>query len=174
MILKKTLSANCYAISTHPRTLGYILSPDKKRVLMVHRIARNDDEHLGKYNGLGGKLESNEDIATGMTREIEEEAGLTVNAMELRGTINWTGFGPNGEDWLGFIFIITDFEGTPPESNEEGNLAWHDIDSIMELPMWEGDRHFLPLFLTMTPDLFTVSCPTMEANHSVGVINAFR
>src|SRR5690606_12660063 len=41
-------------------TLGYVMSPDGNRVLMIHRNARADDQHLGKYNGLGGKLEADE------------------------------------------------------------------------------------------------------------------
>ncbi len=53
-------------------TLGYVLSPDRQRVLMVHRIGREDDYHMGKFNGLGGKLESNEDILSGMKREIRD------------------------------------------------------------------------------------------------------
>ena len=126
-------------------TLGYILSADGKKVLLVHRCSRKDDQHLGKYNGLGGKLESDEDIVTGMEREIREEAGIIVTDMSLRGTINWTGFGPKGEDWLGFIFLIKDFEGEPHTENEEGTLDWHDLDSMMDLPMWDGDRYFLPL-----------------------------
>lgn len=126
-------------------TLGYILSADGQKVLMVHRCSRKDDQHLGKYNGLGGKLEAEEDVATGMIREIFEEAGIKVTNMTLRGTINWTGFGPKGENWLGFIFLIKTFEGEPFKENEEGSLAWHNIDSIMKLPMWDGDRHFLPL-----------------------------
>jgi len=135
-------------------TLGYILHPDGDKVLMVHRIARKSDEHLGKYNGLGGKLEANEDIAMGMTREIQEEAQIEVEEMQLRGSINWTGFGPKGEDWLGFIFLITKFKGEPLKSNEEGDLAWHEIDKIMDLPMWEGDRHFLPLIFDKDPRPF--------------------
>jgi len=126
-------------------TLGYVLSPDGSRVLMVHRNARPDDQHLGKYNGLGGKLEADEDIATGMAREIREEAGLTVTAMELRGTISWPGFGKQGEDWLGFVFLITAFEGEPPPANAEGELEWVPLTRLLDLPMWEGDRHFLPL-----------------------------
>ena len=51
-------------------TLGYVLSPDRRRVLMIHRNARQDDLHLGKYNGLGGKMEPGEDIAACMQREI--------------------------------------------------------------------------------------------------------
>lgn len=126
-------------------TLGYILSQDRKKTLMVHRNAREEDQHLGKYNGLGGKLEPNEDVASGMKREIMEEASIEVTEMQLRGTINWTGFGPNGEDWLGFIFLITSFKGEPLSKNDEGTLDWHPIINLSNLPMWEGDRYFLPL-----------------------------
>jgi len=49
-------------------TLGYVLSPDGRSVLMIHRNARESDQHLGKYNGLGGKLEPDEDIVAGMRR----------------------------------------------------------------------------------------------------------
>lgn len=126
-------------------TLGYILSADRRQVLMIHRNARPEDQHLGKYNGLGGKLERDEDVAAGMVREIAEEAGITVTSMQLRGTISWPGFGRNGEDWLGFIFLIDGFEGTPLERNPEGSLEWVDITALDTLPMWEGDRQFLPL-----------------------------
>ena len=126
-------------------TLGYVLSPDGKKVLMIHRNARADDQHLGKYNGLGGKMEPHEDVVACMRREILEEAGITCGSMHLRGTLNWPGFGKNGEDWLGFIFIIDEFSGTPMSSNPEGTLEWVPLDRLMDLPMWEGDRHFLPL-----------------------------
>ena len=42
-------------------TLGYVLSPDRRRVLMIHRNRRPGDLHLGKYNGLGGKLQRDEE-----------------------------------------------------------------------------------------------------------------
>ena len=126
-------------------TLGYVLSSDRRQVLMIHRNSRPDDMHLGKYNGLGGKMEPTEDIAACMRREILEEAGITCESMSLRGTLNWPGFGKQGEDWLGFIFIIDAFSGTPLTSNPEGTLEWVSVDRLMDLPMWEGDRHFLPL-----------------------------
>jgi 8-oxo-dGTP diphosphatase len=135
-------------------TLGYVLSPDGKRVLMIHRNARPDDHHLGKYNGLGGKLDPHEDILAGMRREIREEAGIECAELRLRGTINWPGFGKHGEDWLGFIFTITRFSGAPLERNTEGALEWIELDRLYELPMWEGDRHFLPLVLDADPRPF--------------------
>ncbi len=126
-------------------TLGYVLSPDGGRVLLVHRNARPGDQHLGKYNGLGGKLERDEDVLTGMRREIREEAGIECTSLRLRGTISWPGFGKHGEDWLGFVFVVDAFAGTPFESNPEGALEWVEVERMHELPMWEGDTHFLPL-----------------------------
>ena len=126
-------------------TLGYVMSPDGQRTLLIHRNARPDDQHLGKYNGLGGKMEPDEDVVACMRRELREEAAIEATSLLLRGTISWPGFGPDGEDWLGFIFRIDAFTGTPLTSNPEGTLSWVEVDKIMQLPMWEGDRHFLPL-----------------------------
>ena len=135
-------------------TLGYVISPDGQRVLMIHRNARQDDQHLGKYNGLGGKMEPGEDIAACMRREIMEEAGIECLEMRLRGTLNWPGFGKNGEDWLGFIFIIDRYAGTPLESNPEGAVEWVPVSGLDALPMWEGDHYFLPLVFDTDPRPF--------------------
>lgn len=135
-------------------TLGYVLSPDKQKVLLVHRNARKSDDQLGKYNGLGGKMHTDEDVVTCMKREIHEEAGIECQEMYLRGTVNWTNFGPKGEDWLGFIFRIDTFTGTPFTKNPEGDLEWVPIEDISKLPMWEGDRYFLPLIFDMDPRIF--------------------
>jgi 8-oxo-dGTP diphosphatase len=135
-------------------TLGYVMSPDGTKVLLIHRNARPDDAHLGKYNGLGGKMHPDEDVVACMRREIREEAGIECTELALRGTINWPGFGPKGEDWLGFIFRIDRFEGTPYERNVEGTLSWVPVKDIMSLPLWDGDRHFLPLVFDGDPRAF--------------------
>ena len=92
-------------------TLGYVLSPDKSHILMIHRNKRPHDLHYGKFNGLGGRLEPGEDIVSGMRREINEESGLIADRLTLRGTISWPGFGKDGEDWFGFIFLIENWHG---------------------------------------------------------------
>lgn len=135
-------------------TLGFVLSPDRRRLLMVRRVARPGDTQFGKYNGLGGRVERAEDVASAMRREIREESGLECTRMTLRGTINWTGFGPRGEDWFGFVFLVDAFTGTPFERNEEGPLEWVALERLPELPMWEGDRFFLPLVFDDEPRPF--------------------
>jgi 8-oxo-dGTP diphosphatase len=135
-------------------TLGYVLSPDGRQALMIHRNARPGDLHLGKYNGLGGKVERDEDVAAGMRREIREEAGIECGSMRMRGTLSWPGFGKHGEDWFGFVFVIDDYTGTPLTANPEGTLEWVDVDKLETLPLWEGDRQFLPMVFDDDPRPF--------------------
>ena len=126
-------------------TLGYVMSPDRRRVLLIHRTGRPGDHHAGKFNGLGGKMDPGEDVVACMRREIREEAGIECDELLLRGTISWPGFGKSGEDWFGFIFRIDRWHGELKSRNNEGTLDWVDADQIMTLPLWEGDRFFLPL-----------------------------
>ncbi len=140
-------------------SLVFILSEDKKKVLLVHRNKRGDDQHLGKYNGLGGKMEKEEDILSCVTREVQEEAAITIKEVELRGTVSWPGFGEKGEDWFGFIFLAHSFEGEPQMSNEEGDLHWKYIAELGDLPMWEGDKFFLHLVFDGNPSPFHGSMP---------------
>ncbi len=135
-------------------TLGYIMSPNGQETLLIHRNTRADDHHLGKYNGLGGKLEASEDVVTGLKREIREEAGLECEKVLLRGTISWPGFGKNGEDWFGFIFRVDRYQGTPFSHNPEGALSWVPVERILTLPLWAGDRYFLPLVFNSDPRQF--------------------
>ncbi len=135
-------------------TLAYILSPDGKQVLMIHRNKRLDDLHYGKYNGLGGKLEPNEDIISGLRREIVEESGLVVDHALLRGTISWPGFGKNGEDWFGFIFRIESWHGEVLPGNHEGTLEWVPLDSLLSLSLWPSDHNFLPMVFDTDPHSF--------------------
>jgi 8-oxo-dGTP diphosphatase len=137
-------------------TLGYVLSADRKSVLMVHRNARPSDHAYGKYNGLGGKLEPGEDLAAGMAREIREEAGIEVTSLQFRGTLSWPGFGNEREGWFGFVFVIDGWSGEPFTSNPEGDLHWVPIERLLagELPMWSGDRLWLPMVFDDDPRPF--------------------
>jgi 8-oxo-dGTP diphosphatase len=138
-------------------TLGYVLSADGRDVLLIRRNRRPDDPHYGKCNGLGGKLEPDEDVVAGMRREIREESGLECDALQLRGTVNWPGFGPNGEDWFGFIFLIPHWHGTLRTDAPEGELFWHPKERVLDLPLWEGDRYFLSMvFDTSQPQFHGV------------------
>ncbi|HLM52960.1 MAG TPA: 7,8-dihydro-8-oxoguanine triphosphatase, partial [Pseudoxanthomonas sp.] len=48
-------------------------------------------------------------------------------------------------------FLITAYSGHPHASNAEGALEWVEVDRVLGLPLWEGDRHFLPLVFDADP-----------------------
>ena len=137
-------------------TLGFVMSPDRRRVLLVHRNRRAEDAHSGKYNGLGGKVERDEDVVACLRREVREESGLECAELILRGTVSWPGFGKGGEDWFGFLFRIDRFTGKPWAENADGPLEWVEVGRVLELPLWEGDRHFLPLVFADGPQFHGV------------------
>lgn len=141
-------------------TLGYVFSPDRGRVLLVHRTARGPtDPHFEKWNGLGGKVERDEDVLACLRRELHEEAGIDCTDVQLAGTVSWPGFGKGGEDWFGFVFRVFAFTGTPPATNEDGPLEWVPVDRVLSLPLWDGDRHFLPLVFDLAADPFHAVMP---------------
>ncbi|MFN0027859.1 MAG: NUDIX hydrolase [Acidimicrobiales bacterium] len=153
-------------------TLAYVWDRRRDQVLLVHRTARAEDEHLGKYNGLGGKLEADEDVVSSLRRELREEAAIEVVRFSLRGTISWPGFGADGTDWFGFVFVVQEWSGTVPAHNAEGTLHWVPRSRLLEgcsddervreraaLPMWEGDRFFLPLVFDDDPRPFSAVMP---------------
>ena len=108
----------------------------------------------GMWSCLAGFVEPAETIESAVTREIREEAGIECDGLQLRGTISWPGFGKHGEDWFGFVFLVTGYSGTPFASNAEGILEWIDLDRLHDLPLWDGDRRFLPLVFDDDPRAF--------------------
>ena len=121
-------------------TLCYVRSGG--RTLMLHRNKKDGDVHRGKWNGLGGKLDAGESPEECVVRELREESGLTILEPRLRGVLTFPAFKP-GEDWLVFVYTAERFEGTLGVC-AEGDLEWVPDERIAELPLWEGDRVFLP------------------------------
>jgi 8-oxo-dGTP diphosphatase len=76
--------------------------------------------------------------------------------VQLAGTISWPGFGRGGENWFGFLFRIPDWTGQLRPECPEGTLVWTEIADVLagRVPMWESDRHFLPLVFARQPRVF--------------------
>lgn len=109
---------------------------------MLHRNKRQDDYHFGKWNGLGGKLLPGETPEEAARREIEEESGLVVGSLELKGVITFPLF-DSKDDWYVFVFNAYEPRGILNES-QEGELHWIETKDITKLCLWPGDRIFLP------------------------------
>lgn len=119
--------------------LCYVLKDDQ--VLMLHRNKRDQDYHLGKWNGLGGKFETGESPEACLIREVWEESGLTLTQWQYQGLITFPNF-DGIDDWYTFIYTASAFTGTI-EANDEGSLHWIPIAEMTALNLWDGDRIFL-------------------------------
>ncbi len=98
---------------------------------------------MGKWNGLGGKIESNEKPEDCAMREAQEEMGAGLKNLEKMGEIEF--YDVYGENWLVHVFRA-DIDGVPEES-EESRPQWFPVSSIPYNDMWEDDRYWLPLVI---------------------------
>lgn len=130
-------------LAARPRelaTLCYVRN--QGRTLMLHRTKKINDYHAGKWNGLGGKLEAGETPEECAIREIREESGLEALDLRLRGQITFPAF-DDVVDWYVYLFTIDNFRGELIDS-PEGELAWIEERDLLSLPLWPGDRIFIP------------------------------
>ena len=122
-------------------TLAYVRRG--RYTLMLERTARPGDLHADRWNGLGGKFLPGERPETCLRREVREEAGIEVEAAELKGCITFPAF-DGRSDVYSFVYLVTGFRGEPAPEGPEGRLHWIATERLSELPLWEGDRTFLP------------------------------
>lgn len=121
-------------------------------LLMMHRIKKDQDENAGKWIGIGGHLEEDETPEECIRREAQEEAGLALTDLRLRGILTF--ILPDWGNELTFLYTARTDAETLPEC-AEGVLQWIPVEEIPGLPLWEGDRVFLPL-LQSRQDCFSL------------------
>lgn len=100
---------------------------------------------VGRWNGFGGKVNSDETIEVAALRELEEEAGIKALDLEEYGVIDFEFKGK--QDILEVhIFKVSRFIGEITES-EEMRPKWFEFKEIPYNEMWSDDIYWLPLFL---------------------------
>ena len=120
--------------------------------LLLHRVKKAVDENAGKWIGIGGHLEENESPEECVRREAREEAGLELYELRLRGVITF--ILPDWGNELTFLYTARS-DGDELPACPEGVLKWVPRDEVETLPLWEGDKVFLPL-LKSRQDCFSL------------------
>jgi 8-oxo-dGTP diphosphatase len=123
-------------------TLCYVIDKKNQKTLMIFRNKKLNDYHEGKWNGLGGKFEQGESPEECAIREIEEESGLKVKSIKMKGFVTFPMF-DGKDDWYVFLFTSEDFEGELIDS-PEGHLEWIPTDKLTGINLWDGDKIFIP------------------------------
>lgn len=121
-------------------TLVYLLHGES--VLLIRKLRGHG---AGKVNAPGGRVEAGESVEACAIREVAEEVGVRVQALELRARLRYE----DPEEGLameGFAFVSSEFQGTPART-AEADPFWCRTDKIPYDEMWENDHIWLPRVL---------------------------
>jgi len=101
---------------------------------------------VGRWNGVGGKIEVGEAIESAAKREAEEEVGVKVQS--LMKVAELTFLFPAKPEWdqLVHAYLCDVWTGEPTET-EEMRPEWRVISDIPFAQMWADDVYWLPQVL---------------------------
>ena len=101
------------------------------------------------YNGLGGHVEADEDVQTAAVREVQEETGLAVEHLTLRGVVNVdTGHDEQGQRPGVMIFVFVGETGDRAvRTSPEGTPAWIPVGRVQDYPLVDDLYTLIPLAL---------------------------
>ena len=118
-------------------TLVYVINGNK---VLLKKATRGIS--VGKWNGLGGKIEEGETPETSARREAFEESGLTVERLYYHGMMShYLDGGKEKPTVKVHLFSTRHFSGKIKESSE-GELRWFDVDKLPLGEMWEDDKYW--------------------------------
>lgn len=113
-----------------------ILEKDGK-VLACRR--RADQDHGGKWEFPGGKVEADENPAEALARELEEELSIQSGSVS---EIERYVFSYAGRKPILLIFLrVASWEGEP-DFGQFADARWETPEALLELPFLEGDVEF--------------------------------
>ena len=121
---------------------------------------------VGKWNGVGGKVEAGEDITTAAIRECQEEIGVTPRNLVHMGDLTFRMSHDPSFGHHAHIFMATEWDGEPAES-EEMKPQWFSITAIPYKTMLPDDPLWLPHIINGEPFQGTMTLgPHDEVVHS--------
>lgn len=131
------------------QTLCFIRRNDE--LLMLNREFKPTQ---GLWNGVGGKMETNETPLDCVIREVKEETDIDISGYQIidKGVITWevdkSSF--TGGMYVYLVNIDANFDYKTPKKVDEGILDWKKISWLLEdknFGVGEMIPHFLPNIL---------------------------
>jgi len=127
--------------------LGFIFSTDLKSVALLRKD--RPEWQAGKLNGIGGKLEKEEDIFEGMVRECYEETGVNIPEEE------WNYFAVfDGDKHQVHCFKTTYHDITQLICPESEVIEYLLLDKIHEENLMDNVKYLIPMALSSSKFAF--------------------
>jgi mutator protein MutT len=131
-----------------PVTLCFLIKDDKILLAVKKRSLSGFNVAIGKWNGVGGKVDEGETIEAAAVREIGEEIGVKTAEKHLEKVGNIEFYFKDKPEWNQevHIFLVRNWDGEPKES-EEMMPKWYSHNEVPFESMWQDDKYWLPSVL---------------------------
>jgi ADP-ribose pyrophosphatase YjhB (NUDIX family) len=98
------------------------------RILLVKRLT---DPEAGCWGLPGGKIDLYETTMAAVEREIKEELGIEIRAVDLLCVVNHIDPG-KGLHWVSTVYGVTSFEGVPKllETEKHAAFEWFQLNAL--------------------------------------------
>jgi len=123
------------------RTLIFIFYKDE---ILLLKGASDKKIWANLFNGIGGHVESGEDIYSAAQRELYEEAGITCDSLKQNGTII---IDINNSDGIMIHIFSGNVQSRIIVSSKEGELHWIPFNQLSNLPLVEDLFEIIPMVL---------------------------
>jgi 8-oxo-dGTP pyrophosphatase MutT (NUDIX family) len=125
-------------------TLVFLIRKSQGEISAVCLAMKKRGFGMGRWNGVGGKVEEREEsIEDAARREAKEEIFVTVDALDKVAELSFRF--PHNPAWdqLVHVYFAHQWVGEPKES-EEMKPQWFPINEIPFEHMWPDDIFWLP------------------------------
>lgn len=128
-------------------TLVFLIRKPQDKVLEICLAMKKRGFGINRWNGVGGKVEKNENIESAAKRETAEEIGVEIRQIYKVAELSF--YFPHNSVWdqKVHVYFSEVWVGEPRES-EEMKPKWFKTENIPYGEMWPDDEYWVPEVLS--------------------------
>lgn len=128
-------------------TLVFLIKKSQEKISEICLAMKKRGFGINRWNGVGGKVEKDENIDNAAERETQEEIGVKIKQTSKVAELSF--YFPHNPTWNQKVHVYFSeiWDGEPSES-EEMKPQWFPIQDLPFDTMWPDDRFWLPNVLS--------------------------
>ncbi len=156
-------------------TLVFLIRRDELRhVTEICLAMKKRGFGMGRWNGVGGKVEAGETLEQAAARETKEEIGVEVSVLQKVAELTF--LFPHNPDWNQVVhtYFCEAWTGVPVESEEMKPASFKTSEIPYDL-MWADDASWLPPVLAgnLVQATFTFAEGDVITHEDVKIVESF-